>query len=459
MSNKTAAQSLGTDNVGRLLLQYSLPAIIATAASSIYNIVDRIFIGQGVGPYAISGLALTLPLMNIFAAFGAMIGIGASTMVSIYMGQKNHEDAVRTLGNALILNVILSIITSIFGLIFLDKILMAMGASQHTLPYAREFMEIALIGNLFVHVYLGLNHLMRASGFPKKSMYITLTTVAINVTLNPIYIFVFKWGIRGAALATLCGQVVGTIIVLRHFLQKDKPLHFVKGCFNLKGKIVSNIFSIGLANFMTLLCTSLVVVFLNRSLGKYGGDFAIGAFGIINSLLNLIAMVVAGFTQGMQPIAGFNFGARQLDRVKQVFKLTLICGTSVTTLGFALSQLFPRFIASLFTTDAQLIELSAHGLRIAMATFFIVGIQMVTSNFFQSIGRPKIAIILSMTRQLIILIPMMLILPHLWNLGLTGVWMSMPTSDFLSAIVTMCTLWYFIKVKKIFSNYEYRLKQ
>ena len=458
MSANNATQSLGTDSIGRLLFQYSLPAIIATAASSIYNVVDRIFIGQGVGPYAISGLALTLPLLNFFAAFGAMIGVGASTMVSIYMGQRNDEDAMHTLGNAFILNIILSIITSIFGYIFLDDILMSMGASEMTLPYAREFMEIALIGNLLIHIYLGLNHIMRASGFPQKSMYITLTTVAINITLAPIYIFVFHWGIRGAALATLCGQLVGTIIVLRHFLRHDNPLHFAPGCFKLKGKIVSNILSIGLPNFAMLLCASMVAMIMNRSLGKYGGDFAIGAFGIINSLLNLIAMVVAGFTQGMQPIAGFNFGARNLDRVKQVFKLTLVCGSSVTIFGFVTSELFPRFIASLFTTDAQLIELAAHGLRIALAAFAIVGIQMVTSNFFQSIGRPKIALVLSMTRQLIFLIPALLILPRIGGLGLTGVWLSMPVSDTLAAITTICTLIYFVKVKKIFTNYEYKLK-
>ena len=458
MSANNATQSLGTDSIGRLLFQYSLPAIIATAASSIYNIVDRIFIGQGVGPYAISGLALTLPLMNFFAAFGAMIGVGASTMVSIYLGQKNDKDAVRTLGNAFILNIILSIITSTIGYIFLDDILMLMGASEMTLPYAREFMEIALIGNLLIHVYLGLNHIMRASGFPQKSMYVTLITVAINITLAPIYIFVFHWGIRGAALATLCGQIVGTIIVFRHFTQHDKPVHFIPGCFRLKGKIVSNILSIGLPNFVMLLLSSMVVVIMNRSLGKYGGDFAIGAFGIINSLLNLIAMVVAGFTQGMQPIAGYNFGARNLDRVKQVFKLTLVCGSSVTILGFIASELFPKFIASLFTTDEELIELAAYGLRIALAAFAIVGIQMVTSNFFQSIGRPKIALVLSMTRQLIFLIPALLILPHIGGLGLTGVWLSMPVSDTLAALTTIGTLIYFVKVKKIFTNYEYKLK-
>ncbi len=458
MTKENAAKELGTANIGRLLFQYSLPAIIATAASAIYNIVDRIFIGQGVGPYAISGLALTLPLLNFFAAFGAMIGVGASTMVSIYMGQRNDEDAVHTLGNAFILNIILSIITSVFGYIFLDDILMLMGASENTLPYAREFMEIAFIGNLLVHIYLGLNHIMRASGYPQKSMYITLTTVAINVVLAPIYIFVFHWGIRGAALATLCGQIVGTIIVLQHFMNHEKPLHFEPGCFKLKGKIVSNILSIGLPNFVMLLCASMVVVIMNRSLGIYGGDFAIGAFGIINSLLNLIAMVVAGFTQGMQPIAGFNFGARNLDRVKQVFKLTLVCGSTVTILGFLASELFPRLIASMFTTDPQLIELSAHGLRIALAAFAIVGIQMVTSNFFQSIGRPKIALVLSMTRQLIFLIPALLILPRVGGLGLTGVWLSMPVSDTLAALATIGTLIYFVKVKKIFTNYEYKLK-
>ncbi len=458
MSNENAAKELGSASIGRLLFQYSLPAIIATAASAIYNIVDRIFIGQGVGPYAISGLALTLPLMNIFAAFGAMIGVGASTMVSIYMGQKNEEDAVRTLGNAFILNIILSIVTSFFGYIFLDDILMLFGASEMTLPYAREFMEIALIGNLLIHVYLGLNHIMRASGFPQKSMYVTLTTIAINITLAPIYIFVFHWGIRGAALATLCGQIVGTIIVMHHFLHHDKPLHFAPGCFRLKGKIVTNIFLIGLPNFIMLLCASLIAALMNRSLYNYGGDFAIGAFGIINSLLNLIAMIVAGFNQGMQPIAGFNFGARQLDRVKQVFKLTLVCGSTVTILGFLSGELFPRFISSMFTTDTELIELSAQGMRIALASFAIVGIQMVTSNFFQSVGRPKIAIVLTMTRQLLFLIPSMFLLPRIGGLGLTGVWLSMPVSDALAAIATICVLIYFVKVKKIFTNYEYKLK-
>lgn len=457
MSNKNTIEELGSENIGSLLIKYSLPAIIATSAASIYNIVDRIFIGNGVGPLAISGLALTLPLMNIFAAFGAMVGVGASTMVSIYMGQNNHEAAQRTLGNALILNIILSIITSILGYIFLDKLLIGMGASNNTLPYAHEFMTVMLIGNLFVHVYLGLNHVMRASGYPQKSMYVTLATVGTNIILAPIYIFIFKWGIKGAALATVCSQIVGTIIVVLHFMNHQKNLHFNKGIFKLRKKIVSNIFSIGLANFTMLLCTSLVTLFLTRNLGKFGGDYAIGAFGIVNSLLSLVVMVILGFTQGMQPIAGFNFGARKLDRLKQVFKLTVICATIVSTLGFAVSQLFPRLIISLFTNSEELIALSITGLRIAMSVFFLVGIQMVTSNFFQSIGRPKIAIFLSLTRQLIFLIPIMLILPHCWGLGVDGIWWSMPASDFLSAAVTLCVLWYFIKRKKIFSQYEFTL--
>lgn len=446
MTKLNAANALSTERIGKLLMQYAIPAIVATAAASVYNIIDRVFIGQGVGPLAISGLALTLPMMNLTAAFGAMVGIGASTLVSIRLGQRDRKGATLILTNAFLLNIIISLVVGGLSLIFLDPILYVMGASKDTLPYAREFMQIILAGNLFLHVYLGLNNIMRASGYPQKAMILTLITVGINLALAPLFIFVFHWGIRGAALATVLAQLFGAVSVVLHFFKRGTSVYFLPGYFKLKKRIISEIFSIGVANFLMLLCASLVVVLFNRSLGAYGGDFAIGAYGIINSILNLIMMIVLGFNQGMQPIAGYNFGARQFDRVKRVFKLTVVAGTAVTTFGFMASELFPKTIAGFFTHSEELINLSANGLRISLVLFPIVGFQMVATNFFQSIGKARISIILSLTRQLIFLIPGILLLPHFF--GLNGIWISMPVADLLSSLLTLGVLNYQLRKKK-----------
>lgn len=438
MANQNVAGALGTANVGSLLLHYSIPAIVATVASSVYNIVDRIFIGQGVGPFAISGLALTLPLMNITAAFGAMVGVGASTMVSIRLGQHDRQGATRILGNTVMLNTIISVVVTIISLIFLEPILYGMGASPGTLPYARDFMQIILAGNVFLHLYLGLNNIMRASGYPRKAMIATLLTVAINIALAPLFIFVFKWGIRGAALATVLAQIFGTIWVFFHFMSPSHSIYFLPGYFKLKIKVIREIISIGIANFLMLTVASLVVVIINLGLEKHGGDLAIGAFGIINSIMNLIVFIVIGINQGMQPIAGYNYGAMQYDRVKHVFKLTVIAGTAISTIGFLLGEIFPRQISSLFTSNHELIGLSTNGMRIAVMMFPIVGIQMVTSSFFQSIGKAWISIFLSLSRQVLLLIPLVIILPHYF--GLNGVWYSMPLSDLVSSLLTVLVL-------------------
>lgn len=443
MARQKTANSLGSDNIGRLLIQYSIPAIIATASASLYNIIDRVFIGHGVGPYAISGLSLTLPFMNITTAFGALVGIGASTMVSIRLGQRNRQGATHILGNAVMLNLIIGLLVAFAGFIFLDPVLSAMGASPKTLPYARMFMQVILLGNVFSHLYLGLNNIMRSSGYPRKAMTITLITVGINLALAPIFIFLFEWGIRGAALATVVAQLSGAVLGLVHFFRRDSNVHFLPGYQRLNMNIVKEIFSVGMATFLMFISASLVVLLINRSLGKYGGDFAIGAYGIINSILSLIVMVVLGFTQGMQPIAGFNFGAQQYDRVRQVFKITLVAGTVVTTFGFLISMIFPRQIASVFTDNQELINLSASGLRYVLMVFPIVGFQMVTSNFFQSIGKAHISMILSLSRQVLFLIPAMLILSRLY--GLNGVWVSMPVSDFLASLLTFVVLRYQMK--------------
>lgn len=442
---KRSTDALGSERIMRLLIQYSIPAIIATAASSLYNVIDRIFIGHGVGPLAISGLALTLPLMNLAAAFGSLVGVGAAAMISIRLGQRNRKEATMILGNALMLNLIIGISFSILSLIFLDNILFTLGASDDTLSYAKEFMQIILLGNVITHIYLGLNNIMRATGFPRKAMYITLVTVGVNLALAPLFIFAFRWGIRGAAIATVCAQIVGVIWVFSHFMKESSSVRFLPGYFRLKRRINLDIFSIGSSNFLMLICASLVVVVINRSLKAYGGDYAIGAFGILNSIGSLFAMIVIGFNQGMQPIAGYNFGARNRDRVIKVFKGTIIAGTCVTTLGFLVCEIFPRQIASAFTVNQQLIDMAVVGMRINMIMFPIVGFQMVTSTFFQSIGKAKISIFLSLSRQLLFLIPALLIIPHFW--GLEGVWSAGPVADLTSSLLTVIVLR--MQIKKV----------
>jgi putative MATE family efflux protein len=437
-TTRSTTDSLGTEKLGKLLLQYSVPAIVATAAASLYNIIDRIFIGQGVGPMAISGLALTFPLMNITAAFGAMVGVGASAMVSIRLGQNDRKGATLILGNAVMLNIILGIAVALITFVFLDPILYALGASKDTLPYAKEFMQVILMGNVFTHLYLGLNNIMRASGYPGKAMVTTLITVGINLALAPLFIFIFHWGIRGAALATVIAQAIGTVWSVLHFAKTGSFVHFLPGYMKLKKEIIKDIISIGMSSFLMLLSASVVISILNLSLGKYGGDYAIGAFGIINSIGNLTVMVVIGFNQGMQPIVGYNYGARQIPRVLRTFKLTIFAGTCVTILGFLLAEIFPKQIASAFTSDVDLIKLAVNGMRINMMMFPIIGFQVVASSFFQSIGKAKVSIYLSLTRQVVFLIPALLILPHF--LGLNGVWLGGPVADLTSSLLTLFVL-------------------
>ncbi len=447
MSKRKNTNELGTAGIGKLLLQYSIPAIIATAAASLYNIIDRIFIGHGVGPYAISGLALTFPLMNIMAAFGSMVGVGAATMVSIRLGQHNRKGATQILGNALMLNIIIGVVIGIGTLLFLEPILYALGASPDTLPYAEEFMQVILLGNVFTHIYLGLNNIMRATGYPRKAMITTLIAVGINLILAPIFIFVFKWGIRGAALATVIAQTVGTATVVHHFSKTNSFLHFLPGYLKLRWTSIRDIISVGMSNFLMLIASSIVISIINISLRKHGGDFAIGAYGIVNSLGNLVLMIIIGFNQGMQPIVGYNFGAQKMPRVIRTFKLTILAGTAISCFGFLLAEVFPRTIATVFTTNADLINMAVIGLRLNLMMLPIVGFQAVTSNFFQSIGKANISIFLSLTRQVIFLIPALLILPQF--MGLNGVWLSSPLADFTSALLTLIMLrWQIGKLKK-----------
>ena len=438
---------LGTEKIGKLLMQYAIPAIIAMTASSLYNMVDSIFIGHGVGPLAIAGLAITFPLMNLAAAFGSLVGVGASTLVAIKLGQKDKESATHVLGNVVLLNAIIGLIFMTVALVFLNPILLFFGASPDTLPYAREYMEVILAGNLITHIYMGLNEVLRASGYPRKAMTATLMAVIVNCVLDALFILVFEWGIRGAALATIMAQVISLSWQLHHLFDKKSFLHFQRGIFGLKRHIVGGMLAIGLSPFLMNLCACFVVILINKSLKAHGGDLAIGAYGIVNRVVFLFIMIVMGFNQGMQPIAGYNFGARQFDRLIQVLKYTIFCGVTVTTIGFLSGQLFPRSIVYLFTTDAELIRIAVEGLRIVVIFFPVVGFQMVTSSFFQSIGMAKKAIFLSLTRQLLFLIPSLLILPNFF--GTDGVWMSMPVADAIATIVAALMLRWQLKHLKV----------
>lgn len=436
---------LGTERVRKLLIQYAVPAIIAMTASSLYNMVDSIFIGHGVGPLAISGLALTFPLMNLAAAFGSLVGVGAATLISMRMGQRDYQTAGAVLGNVVVLNLIIGVVFGVLALVFLDPILYFFGASADTISYAREYMTVILAGNVITHMYLGLNAVLRASGHPRKSMYATIMTVVINTVLDPLFIYGFGWGIRGAAIATVLAQVISLVWQLRILSNKNELLHFRRGIYRLRGSLVRDILAIGMSPFLMNLAACFIVILINRSLATYGGDLSIGAYGIVNRLGFFFVMIVMGINQGMQPIAGYNYGSRQYGRVLQALRLTILGATCITSLGFLIGELMPKTVVALFTTDEELIRLSAEGMRITFACFPIIGFQMVATNFFQSIGMAWKAIVLSLSRQLLFLLPCLLVLPTLfdsyteWN-GSLGVWCAMPVSDFLASVVAFFML-------------------
>ena len=429
---------LGTEKIGRLLKQYALPAIIAQTAASLYNMVDSIFIGQGVGPLAISGLAVTFPLMNLSTAFGTLVGAGAAVMLSVLLGQKNYKAANKVLGNVVSLNIIIGLIFMAAALIFIDPILYFFGASENTLPYAKEYITIILIGNVITHVYFGLNAAMRSSGFPKKAMALTIFTVVFNTILDPIFIFVFDMGIAGAAWATVIAQTVAMIVVLKHFSDKERAFHFEKGIFKLDMRVAKDSLAIGMGPFLMNAAACLVTLFINQQLRDYSGDLGIGAYGICNRLIFMFIMICMGLNQGMQPIAGYNYGAKQYSRVKEVFWMTAKLGTIVTCICFIIGMFFPRVAVGIFTHDEALMEMASHGLRILVIGFPIVGFQMIGTNFFQCLGMVKKSVILSLSRHILFLLPLLYALP-LWH-GASGVWMSFPVSDVLSAALTAILL-------------------
>lgn len=432
---------LGEKPVGRLLLQYAVPAIIAMTAASLYNIIDGIFIGQGVGDKAIMGLALTAPIMSLTAAFGAMVGVGAATLMSIRLGQKDYASAGRILGNVILMNVAMGLLLGVVLQVFLDPILFFFGASQDTLPYAHDFMTVILTGNVVTHLYLGLNAMLRSTNRPKLAMYATFGSVGINALLAPLFIFVLGWGIRGAALATILAQCCMLAWQLRLFSDKREFIHLRREILRPEPRIMRDSLTIGLPQFLINACSCLVAIIITRSMASYGGDVYVGAFGITNRLLMFVVFVVVGLNQGMQPIAGYNFGAGRYDRLERVIRLTILVASCFTGLGFLIGMFLAEPCVAIFAKDApELIHEAAHGLRIVVLFFPVVGMQIVSTAFFQSIGSPGKSIFLSLSRQLIFLVPALLLLPHLFDTPTDGVWYAMPLADALASLLSFTLL-------------------
>lgn len=426
---------LGKQSISHLLKQYALPAITAMIASSLYNIADSIFIGQGVGPMGIAGLAITFPLMNVTAAFASLVGVGAAAMISIKFGEDDYFAANKIFGNVLSLNLILGILVGALGLIFLDPILLFFGASKQTLPYAHDYMQVIMMGNVILHLYFGLNGIIRASGFPKLSMNFTILSVILNCIFTPLFIYQFDWGIKGAAAGTILAQIISLAGQFYHFTKKGNILHLNKHTLSLKWQYIKNIISIGLSPFCMNLAACVIVILINRGLSQYGGDMAVGAYGILNRVIFLFIMIILGLNQGMQPIAGYNYGALNFSRVREVTLLTIKYATAISFTGFILGELFPYQIAAIFTKDEELIQMTATGLRIVLVGFPIVGFQIVGTNLFTSINKAKTSIFLALSRQILLLIPALLILPRFF--GTKGIWYSLPTADYLSFILTL----------------------
>ncbi|MBR1932763.1 MAG: MATE family efflux transporter [Prevotella sp.] len=446
MDNKQKALELGQKPVGSLLAQYALPAIVAMTASSLYNIIDRASIGQVVGADAINGLTVTFPFMNLSGAFGAAVGVGASTCISVKLGQRDYQTAEHLLGNTVTLNLIVGFLFMAVSLVFLDPILRFFGASDVTLPYAREFMEVILAGNMITHMYFGMNAVLRASGKPRHAMYATLFTVFMNIILVVCFVWWFRWGIRGAALATVTSQTLALCWQMWVFSDKRELLHLKRGIYRLKANLVRNIISIVISPFLMNATACVIVIFMNNQFKRYGGDMAVGAYGIANTMGMLFFMFVIGINQGMQPIAGYNYGAKKYDRMMRCLNLSILSATAVMTFGWLLAMLFPGAMARIFTTDQTQIQMAAEGIRLNMVLFPVIGFQAVITNFFQCIGRVKISIFLSLSRQLLFLLPLVLVLPLFW--GLRGVWVSLPASDGVASVVTAIVMWrYMSKIK------------
>ena len=449
MDKATIPTELGTERIGVLLRKYAVPGIIAMTASSLYNMVDSMYIGRmsETGSLALSGLAISFPLMNISSALGTLVGVGAATMISVLLGQKRYATANRVLANEVTLNVLIGVFFTAITLIFMDPILRAFGASDSTLPFARDYMIVISLGNVFTHLYFGLNAVIRSSGNPRLAMGLTLFTVISNAILDPVFIYTLGLGIKGAAIATILCQVLALSYSLIYFFNPDRLLHLeTRHLLELDWKIAGDSLKIGMGPFLMNLASCIVALFVNNQLVKYGGDLAVGAYGIVNRISFLFIMVVMGINQGMQPIAGYNFGARQYRRVRKVYLLSALWATVICTVGFLVSELMPGLAVKAFSNDPEMIRLAERGLRLMNILFPIIGFQMVASNLFQCLGMVRKSILMSLSRQLLFLVPCLYTLPL--SMGQDGVWLSFPISDGLASLLAV---WLIVRLFHKFS--------
>jgi putative MATE family efflux protein len=436
---------LGEEKIGKLLLKFSVPAIIGMLVNAFYSVIDRVFVGKGVGPEALSGIAISFPIPLIIMAFGMLIGIGGTSLISIRLGQQRKEDAEHIIGNSVTLLLVISVLISLITYLFMDGLLIQFGASSEVLPYARTFISVLLWGTVFQGIGFGMNNFIRAEGNPKVAMFTMILGAVLNIILNPIFIFIFKLGVAGSALATVISQMVVSIWVLYYFLGEQSSLKLRLRYLKLDKRIVKEIVAIGVSPFSMQIVASVVTVIFNKSLAFYGGDPAIAAMAVINGLVMMFFMPVFGINQGAQPIIGYNYGARKYDRVRKTLWLGIMGATGFMILGFLLTHFFPGGLMRLFTADEELIRIGIEGLKIYLVMLPIIGFQIAVVNYFQATGQPKKSLFLSLSRQLIFLIPALLIMPRFY--GLQGVWMAGPVSDITSTVVT--TILFFNDLKRL----------
>ncbi|MBM7614153.1 MATE family efflux transporter [Alkaliphilus hydrothermalis] len=436
----TQSEKLGTEKVGKLLYQMSLPAAIAMMVNGLYNVVDTIFIGQGVGPLAIGGLAIAFPIQMLIMGFAQMVGIGAASAVSRNLGADEIEKADQVAGNAFTSIFVLSLLFSLVGLVFADQLLYIFGATETLLPYAKEYITVILFGSVFFSFAMMSNSLIRAEGNAKVAMITMLLGAGLNIILDPIFIFVFDLGIRGAALATIISQFISFLYVMNYMYSGKSSLKVKLHHLKPDWKIIKEIFTVGFSAFTRSSTNSIFSIVVNNSLRIFGGDIAITIFGIVNRVIAFLFMPILGVVQGMQPIAGFNYGAKKIERVKHVLKLSIIASTVIAILGWIIGETIPHIIIRAFTDDVNIIKDGSYVFRIVIAMVPLLGIQFVGATLFQSLGKAMPAIVLSLLRQFILLIPLILILPRIFNLQLFGVWLAFPIADILAAIITAYVL-------------------
>jgi putative MATE family efflux protein len=441
---------LENEKSSKLIWKYAIPAIIGTIVIALYNIIDSIYIGHGenLGDHAIGGLGVLLPIMNLISGIGMLVGAGASTRTSIFLGQKDIKSASIVLGNSILLAIVLTLLVIIGIYTYMDSILISIGSTPQTFPFAKEFLLYYLPGNIFLTVNYALNSIMRASGYPKKAMYMMLIGVIANIILAPVFIFILQWGMKGAAIATNISMAIGLCVVLKHFFNSDSIVSFHWNSLKPNFKIIWSIINVGFAPFFMLIAASLVVLFINNRLNVYGGSTAIEAYTIANRLIMVFIMVLVGLTQGMQPIIGYNYGAKNMNRVKETLSYSLKAGLFIGCIGFLFGFLFPKLVVKPFNPSPKLAKEASLALQIMTITLPLSGIQMVISNFFQCIGKAVIAFILSMSRQFLLLVPSLFILPN--YLKLNGVWYSIPLSDTISTILALIIfIWQIRKFKNL----------